>query len=50
VKHHDLLRPMITGKKRLPAATRAPRLASPLRALLVLLLAVAAVAALVRWA
>jgi cytochrome b len=50
VKRHDLVRPMITGKKRLPAATRAPRLASPLRALLVLLLAVAAVVALVRWA
>ena len=50
VKRHNLLWPMISGKKRLPAATRAPRLASPLRALLVLLLAVAAVVALVRWA
>ena len=27
VKRHDLVRPMITGKKLLPAATRAPRLA-----------------------
>ena len=36
VKGHDLLRPMITGKKRLPAATRPPRMASPLLALLVL--------------
>ena len=50
VKKHDLVRPMITGKKRLPAATHAPRLASPLLALLVLLLATAAVVALVRWA
>jgi cytochrome b len=41
VKRHNLLRPMITGKKRLPAATRAPRLASPLLALLVLLAAAA---------
>jgi cytochrome b len=40
-KRQDLLRPMITGKKRLPAATRAPRLASPLLALLILVLAVA---------
>jgi uncharacterized membrane protein YidH (DUF202 family) len=36
VKRHDLVRPMITGKKRLPAATRAPRLASPLLALVIL--------------
>jgi len=49
VKKHDLVRPMITGKKRLPAATHAPRLASPLLALLVLLLATATVVALVRW-
>ncbi len=41
VKGHDLVRPMITGKKRLPAATRAPQFASPLLALLVLALAVA---------
>jgi cytochrome b len=41
VKRHNLLRPMITGKKRLPAATRAPRLASPLLALLVLAVAAA---------
>jgi cytochrome b len=41
VKGQNLVRPMITGKKRLPAATRAPRMASPLLALLVLALAVA---------
>lgn len=43
VKKHDLVRPMITGIKRLPAATRQPRLVSPLRALLVLALAGVAV-------
>ncbi|MBN8893050.1 MAG: hypothetical protein BGP12_17515 [Rhodospirillales bacterium 70-18] len=32
VKRHNLVRPMITGKKRLPAATRAPRMASPVLA------------------
>jgi cytochrome b len=42
VKRQDLVRPMITGKKRLPAATRAPRMASPLLALLILALAAAA--------
>jgi cytochrome b len=36
VKRHDLVRPMITGKKRLPAATRAPRMTSPLLALVIL--------------
>ena len=36
VKKHDLLRPMITGVKRLPAATRQPRLVSPVRAAWVL--------------
>jgi cytochrome b len=33
VKRHDLVRPMVTGKKRLPAAMRAPRMAHPLLAL-----------------
>jgi cytochrome b len=40
-KRQNLLRPMLTGKKRLPAITRAPRMASPLLALLVLALAAA---------
>ncbi len=44
VKGQNLVRPMITGKKRLPAATRAPHLASPVLALLVL-----AAAAAVAW-
>ncbi len=41
VKRHDLVRPMLTGKKRLPAATRAPRMASSLLALLLFALAAA---------
>jgi cytochrome b len=32
LKRQNLLRPMITGKKRLPAATRAPHMAHPLLA------------------
>jgi len=43
VKRHDLVRPMITGKKRMPAAMRPPRMASPLLALLVLACAAGAV-------
>lgn len=46
VKKQNLVRPMLTGKKRLPAALRAPRMASPLLALAVLLVA-AAIAAVV---
>ena len=47
VKRHDLVRPMVTGKKRLPAATRAPRMASPLLAAGLLVVSGAAVWALV---
>jgi cytochrome b len=47
VKRQHLVRPMLTGKKRLPAAMRAPRMASPVLALAVLLVA-AAIAAVVR--
>lgn len=32
VKRHDLVRPMVTGKKRLPATMRQPRFAPPLLA------------------
>jgi cytochrome b len=46
VKKHDLVRPMITGKKKLPAATRAPRMASPILALAILIVAAVAVWAL----
>jgi cytochrome b len=41
---HDLVRPMLTGRKRLPATMPAPRLVSPLRGLTVFLVAAAAVA------
>ncbi len=32
VKRHDLVRPMLTGKKRLPAVTPAPRMVNPMLA------------------
>ena len=38
VKKHNLLRPMITGRKRLPGATRQPRMVSSMLALLLLTL------------
>jgi cytochrome b len=44
-KRQNLLRPMITGKKRLPGAVRAPRLASPLRAIVVFVIAAGIAAA-----
>ncbi len=37
-KKHNLWRPMITGRKRLPGATRQPRMASPLLAVLLVAL------------
>ncbi len=40
-KGHDLVRPMITGRKRLPAATPAPRMVQPVAALAVLAIAAA---------
>ncbi len=50
LKRHNLVRPMITGKKRLPGATRAPRIVSPILAAGVYAIAIAAVFALVRFA
>lgn len=50
VKRHDLVRPMITGKKRLPATMLQPRFAHPLLAPLVLAAAAAVVAAIVKLA
>ena len=50
VKRQDLVRPMVTGKKRLPAATRQPRLASPALAVVVLACAAVLVWALVSFA
>jgi cytochrome b len=49
VKKHDLVRPMVTGVKRLPSGTTAPRIGNPLLALLLFAIAVAAVDVLVRW-
>ncbi len=39
VKRHDLVRPMLTGRKRLPAALAVPRLGSPWLALLLVVFA-----------
>ena len=41
IKRQNLVRPMLTGKKRLPGATRAPRMASGLLALAIAVVAVA---------
>lgn len=43
VKRHNLVRPMVTGKKRMPAATRAPRMASPVLAAVLLAVSAALV-------
>ena len=50
VKRHDLVRPMVTGRKRLPATMRQPRFASPILAVVLVALAAAAVWALARFA
>jgi cytochrome b len=50
LKRQNLVRPMITGKKRLPGTMRAPRMASPILAVILLLVSAAAVTALVRFA
>jgi cytochrome b len=49
LKRQDLVRPMVTGKKRMPGATRPPRMASPLLAMVLLVLAAGVVTALVRY-
>ena len=43
VKRHDLVRPMVTGKKRLPATVRQPRFASPILAVGILALSAGSV-------
>jgi hypothetical protein len=48
LKRQNLVRPMLTGKKRVPGATRQPRMASPVLAAALLVVAAAAVAAVVR--
>lgn len=45
LKRHDLLRPMLTGWKRLPRGQRPPRMASPITAVAVLAVAIAVAAA-----
>ncbi len=50
VQRHDLVRAMVTGKKRLPANLRQPRFASPLLAAGILAVAAGAVWALLRFA
>ena len=45
VKRHDLVRPMVTGWKRLPPGTPVPAFASPMRAILVFVIAVGLVGA-----
>ncbi len=47
---HDLVRPMVTGRKRLPAATPAPAMVHPLAALVILAIAAALVFAIARYA
>jgi len=47
-KGHDLVRPMVTGRKKLPAATPAPGMVHPIAALAVLVIAAAIVVA-VAW-
>jgi hypothetical protein len=39
IKRHNLLRPMITGRKRLPGNTRQPRMVSSLLAVALVVLA-----------
>ena len=43
LKRHDLVRPMITGRKHLPDATNPPALVHPVRAIVLFAIAVAAV-------
>ncbi len=50
LKRHDLVRPMITGKKRMPGAMQAPRMMSPILAVIVWGVSALLVAALIWWA
>jgi cytochrome b len=47
VKRHDLVRPMVTGKKHLPGATSPPVIVNPVRALVLFAIAAGAVGYLV---
>ena len=50
VKRHDLVRPMVTGRKRLPRPLQPPRMASPFRAVMLAAAAGLIVALVVNWA
>lgn len=50
VKRHDLVRPMVTGRKRLPATMQQPRFSNPLLAVLILAVCGLLVWTLVRFA
>ena len=50
LKRQDLIGPMITGKKRLPGNTRAPRMRSPVLAFVLMLISAGLVTALVQFA
>jgi cytochrome b len=49
MKRHDLVRPMITGRKLLPSGTSAPAMASPLLALVLFAIAAGMVGFLASW-
>lgn len=49
LKRHNLVRPMITGKKRMPGAMKAPRMISPVLALIVYAVVAVALYAVWRW-
>lgn len=49
VKRHDLVRPMITGRKPVPSHLRPPRMGNPVMAAAALAVAAAVVAAVVGW-
>jgi cytochrome b len=49
LKRHDLVRPMITGTKQLPAAMSGPRIAHPMLAVVVFAIAVGVVGLMANW-
>jgi len=49
LKRHDLVRPMVTGKKRMPGAMKPPRMVSAVLALVIYVVCAAGVYAIVRW-
>ncbi len=49
LKRHDLVRPMITGRKRMPGAMKPPRMVSAVLALAIYVVVAAGVYAIARW-